>query len=309
MGEQIPKNDSLSDLQPGLSAYESFLLNSPLPHDLSEAQIIDVWDRYQRVIAKLLLRMGSENALLDSLARVAVPYDFRGIFARFALIPKLSSSAIHAIGVHGIASDTIYRVAGECSLMELSAAAGYRTFCMPDLVRGLLKTNKMRDQSFQRMMDTFDFLNSMMQFPFNDKRVKAHFARTNYQHGKYKVAGNHHQGARDLFKYIALNMFYIGPSMRPDLTPEEHHAICGLAVLVSKQMGHIIEGSVTELRHFIDEYENKHMFARDDQSSLRHKAIEIALASKQALYKIPTISPAKIHSYVPHRVKKILLID
>lgn len=294
-------------LEPGLSSDENSLLNTVLPHDLDPDEMEQLWSSYQTVIDGLLIRLGNENAILDSMARAALVGTLEGIYARVALIPILSHSAVHAVRRHGL-SDFWLRVGGECMLMELSAAAGYRTFCFPDLIKGLLKTGKMRDRSVQRMMDTFEFLNTMLQKPMSDPKVTAQLERTNGLHTRYKVAGAGNKDARDLFKYIALNMFYIGPMMRPDLTPQERHAICGLTVLVAKRMGHTIEGSVKDLEAFIAAYEAERMFDRDERSKLRERAVEIAQASKAALYRIPTISPWRVHAYVPHRVKQILQI-
>jgi hypothetical protein len=287
---------------------DSVLLNNPLPSELGPSAMEQTWAEYQAVIGKLLIRMGMENPLLDSIARVALVGTFEGFYARMALIPKLSSSAFHALRNHG-AGEMLYRLGGECSLMELSAAAGYRTFCFPDLIRGLLKTGKMKDRSVDRMMDTFEFLNTMVKYPLSDDRVLQQLERTNRLHAKYKVAGAHSSAARDLFKYIALNMFYIGPSMRPDLTPQERHAICGLTVLVSAKMGHRIEGSVNELEKFIRDFEGSQMFSLQDTSVLRQRAIDIAQASRIGLHRVPTISPARIHGYVPYRVKQILQLS
>lgn len=292
----------------GLSASESLLLNSHLPHDLSPAEMEAAWNQYQQVIGKLIIRMGKENKLLDPITRTPLVTSFESIYARIALIPLLCSSVMRILGRHR-ASELVYRVAGECSLMELSAAAGYRTFCFPELVKGLLKTGKMKARSVHRMIDTFEFLNTMFQHPMNDWRVLQQLERTNGLHAKYKVAGTQHEEARDLFKYIALNMFYIGPRMRPDLTPEERHAICGMTVLVAKRMGHGIDGTVKQFEDFIVKYEDAHMFDRDDPGVLRRRAVEIAQASKNALDKIPTISPTRIHGYVPYKVKKILEIE
>mgnify|MGYP003384637246 CR=1 FL=1 len=300
--------ENLVSADSGFTRQERCLRKTKLPHDLNPADMEMAWAGYQAVIGQLLIRMGTENRLFDSMARVALVSSLDGVYARLALIPKLSSSAIHAIRNHGIAT-LIDRVAGECMLMELSAAAGYRTFCFPALIKGLMKTGKMKDRSVDRMMDTFEFLNTMMQHPFNDSRVLEQIERTNELHSRYKVAGAMHPEARNLFKYIALNMFYIGPMMRPDLTPRERHAICGLTVLVAQRMGHIIEGSVLELEAFIADYEATRMFGRDDDSALRQRAVEIAKASKKALDRIPTILPARIHGYVPYRVKKILELE
>lgn len=286
---------------------EAALLRAQLPHDLKPTEMEETWDRYQAVIAHLLVRMGTENLMLDSIARMPWVLNLDAVWARFAMLPQLSQSAVHVLRRHRL-GEMPYRLAGECSLMELSAAAGYRTFCMPDLIKGLLKTGKMKNKPVTRMLDTFEFLNTMFQQPLNDSRVVQHLARTNGLHATYKVAGHAYPGARDLFKYIALNMFYIGPMMRPDLTPQEKHAICGLTVLVSKKMGHAIEGSVNEFEAFIRDYEATQMFDRNDQGILRRRAVEIAQASKQALYNIPTVSPARIHGYVPYAVKQILEI-
>lgn len=292
----------------GLSHEESLLLNTPLPHDLNPAEMEKAWDRYQAVIGQLLVRMGAENKMLDPIVRVPLVGTLDGVYVRVALIPKLGHSALRLLAKHGL-REVVYRLAGECSLMELSAAAGYRTFCLPELVKGLLKTGKMKNKPVDRMLDTFEFLNTMIQHPANDPRVLQQLARTSGLHSRYKLAGAADQEARDLFKYIALNMFYIGPSMRPDLTPAERHALCGLTVLVAKRMGHAIEGSVRELESFIADYEAAHMFQRDDPGALRRRAVEIAQASKAALDQIPTVSPARVHGYVPYNVKKVLEIE
>jgi hypothetical protein len=303
-----PSPDSSLKIEAGLSPEDKLLLDAPLPSGMSPTDTEKTWSGYQSVISKLLVRMGRENNVFESLGRAARVGTLEGIYARFALIPRLYSSALIVVQKHGL-QDFVYRLAGECTLMELSAAAGYRTFCFPNLIRGLLKTNKMRDRPVQRMMDTFDFLTIMMQRPFNDWRVVQQLERTNKLHSRYSVAGTKDDSARDLFKYIALNMFFIGPSMRPDLSPQERHAICGLTVLVSERMGHKIEGSVHDLERFIAEYEASYMFSRDDPGVLRRRAVEIARASKQALSKIPTISPDRIHGYVPYSVKMILQLD
>lgn len=294
--------------EPGLLVEEQLLLNTPLTSEMPQAEMEKAWDAYQAVIGQFLVRMGTDSKMLDYMARAALVGSLDGIYTRMQLIPIMSNSAWHAIGKHGV-SELISRLLGECTLMELSAAAGYRTFCFPDLIKGLLKTGKMRDNPIQRMMDTFEFLNTMVQHPMTDERVARQLERTNGLHAKYKVAGAANPAARDLFKYIALNMFYVGPRMRPDITPQERHAICGLTVLVAGQMGHRIEGSVKELEAFIDEFEATKMFARDDTGILRKRAIEIAQASKASLPKIPTISPARIHAHVPYVVKKILEIE
>lgn len=305
--EMTPPAKNPVPIVPGLTQDECILLSTPLPHDLSPVEAEATWARYQDVIGQFLIRIGMESKMLDNVARFALMTNIDGVYARLALIPKLGSSAKNVLEKHGI-SDLIYHIAGECTLMELSAAAGYRTFCLPELVKGLLKTGKMRDRSIERMMDTFEFLTTMVQRPYNDPAVLAQLERTNGMHARYKVAGFANQAAKDLFKYIALNMFYIGPSMRPDLSPQERQAICGLTVLVAKRMGHTIEGSVLDLERFIQVYEDAHMFQRNDRGILRQRAVEIAQASKAALYKIPTVSAARIHGYVPHRVKMLLQI-
>lgn len=299
--DKVPRDHSAS----GLSAEEQLLLSAKLPHDLDLEAMEIQWQSYQAVIERFMDRMGAESAMLESVKRVMLVRTLGGVLARVALIPKLGNSILYVLKKRKL-NEIVCHLAGECALMELSAAAGYRTFCFPNLVRGLLKTGKMRDYPVERMLDTFEFLNTMMQYPFNDARVLAQLERTNGLHCRYKVAGNANPAAHELFKYIALNMFYIGPRMRPDLTPEERHAICGLTVLVAKRMGHSIEGSVLELEAFIDDYEASQMFDRNDQSSLRRHAVSIAQASKKALDQIPTILPARIHGYVPHTVKKIL---
>lgn len=290
---------------PKLSAEECRLLHVEFPLALSTEEMRVHWEAHQQVIEPLLIRMGAENAKLDSVARTVLVGTLGGIRARLAMIPMLGRSALQIVEKYGL-RQLVYRLAGEFSLMELSAAAGYRTFCFPDLVKGLLKTGKMRDNSVARFIDTFEFLKVMMQQPFDDPVVLSQLDRTNGLHGKYKVAGAQNRHAQDLFKYIALNMFYIGPSMRPDLTVQERHAIMGLTVLVAQRMGHTIGGSVAELEEFIQRYEAEQMFDRADDGVLRRRAIEIAKASKKALDHIPTISPARIHGYVPHRVKEIL---
>lgn len=291
----------------GLSQDEHRLLYSQLPYDLSVHEATVLWDQYQEVINGLVIRIGMENAKLDSVARLVLVRNLGGLRTRISLLPTLGRSTLHLAEKHKL-SELVYRLAGEFSLMELSAAAGYRTFCFPGLVRGLVKSGKMQGQSVTRMIDTFEFLKTMILHPYNDHRVLEQFERTNGLHSKYKVAGAHSQAARDLFKYIALNMFYVGPSMRPDLTVEERHAILGLTVLVSARMGNPFTGTVVELENFIIDYESSQMFSRDDTSELKMRAIEIAQASKNALNDVPTISPSRIHGYVPHRVKQILEI-
>jgi len=292
----------------GLSERERVLLSTPFPRDLSPVEAEGAWAQYQAVISQFLVRMGRENAMLESIKRVVFVRNLGGFLARVALIPKLGKSVLLVLRQHRL-GELVVRLAGECGLMELSAAAGYRTFCFPALVQGLLKTGKMKNQPVERMLDTFEFLNTMVQYPYNDPRVLAQLERTNGLHARYKVAGAMSKPAHDLFKYIALNMFYVGPMMRPDLTPEERHAICGLTILVSRRMGHSIEGSVLELEQFIREYEASQMFHRDDRDALRRRAIEIAHASRKALDQIPTILPARIHGYVPYTVKQILELE
>ncbi len=293
---------------PGLSLEDNLLLNSPLRHDLSAAEDERLWNEYQVVIGRLLIRMGRESPMLDSMARAMLVSTLDGVLMRFALIPKLGRSALHVLERYSV-GDMLYRVAGELSLMELSAAAGYRTFCLPDLVKGLLRTGKMRDRPVDRMLDTFDFLNTMVQQPMHSDRVAQQLSRTNGLHSRYKVASSANDAAQDLFKYIALNMFYVGPSMRTDISPAERQALCGLTILVAKRMGHRIEGSVNTLDAFIADYESSNMFDCADRSVLRRRAVEIAQASKLALNQLPTISPARVHSYVPYGVKRILEID
>ena len=291
-----------------LTHEEGLLLNRRLTSALTPADAKEAWSANQKVIGQLLIRMGTENAKLDAFARAVLVRTYGGFRARIALIPVVGRSAIHLVEKYGL-GQLVYRMAGEFSLMELSAAAGYRTFCLPELIRGLLKTGKMKDRSVERMIDTFEFLKTMFEHPYDDSKVLAQLNRTNGLHGRYKVAGAADREAQDLFKYIALNMFYMGPAMRPDLSPHERHALCSQTVLVASRMGHTIEGSALELEQFIVQYEASHMFARDDRGVLRRRAVEIARASKQALNHIPTISPARIHGYVPHGVKKILEID
>lgn len=305
ISQDSSKSSFASGILAGLSDEERNLLTTPLPLDLNEAETADAWTRYQSVISKFLKRMGEESAVLESMKRVVLVRNLGGILARVALVSKLGNSIFLLLKKREL-GELVTRLAGECSLMELSAAAGYRTFCFPDLVRGLTRTGKMQHQPVDRMLDTFEFLNTMMQYPYDDQRVVQQLARTNGLHARYKVAGNFNPAARDLFKYIALNMFYIGPRMRVDIRPEERQAICGLTVLVAKRMGHEFTGSVCELEEFIDSYEERFMFPTDDTSELRRAAVAIAHASRDALNEIPTILPARIHSLVPHRVQKIL---
>lgn len=293
----------------GIKLNDQLLLKCRIPNQLTADETVEAWDKYQKVIDKLLVRMGKEHSRLDLAARMVLVRNLGGVRTRIALLPTLGRSTMHIAEKFGL-SEIVYRLAGEFSLMELSAAAGYRTFCFPGLVKGLMKTGKMQGRSVTRMIDTFEFLKTMVLHPVHDKRVVEQFRRTNRLHANYKVAGNVSEEARDLFKYIALNMFYIGPSMRVDLTPEERHAICGLTVLVAKKMGHTISGSVKELEDFIYHFELANMFDTNDHSNpLRKQAVEIARASRCALDEIPTISPQRIHALVPHRVKQILAID
>jgi len=230
------------------------------------------------------------------------------LYMRVVLLPRMGVAAVNSVTRSGLRASK-QLLLGECCLQELSAAAGYRTFCFPELVEGLNKSGKMQHRAMQRMLDTFEFLITMFRGRMNDPAVTAQIQRTNNVHKHYRVAGNRTEAARGLFKYIALNMFYIGPRMRPDLTPQERHAICGLTVLVSKRMGHAIaDHSVNDFDAFIKDYEAKWMFAVDDTSELRGNAVEIAKASTLALDSMPTISPARIHGYVPYGVRKILKI-
>jgi hypothetical protein len=171
--------------EPGLYPGEDHLLNTPLPHDLSPAELENTWDEYQAVIGQLLVRMGTESRMLDSFARAVLVRNIGGVRTRISLIPMLGRSALHVAQKHGL-RELVYRIAGECSLMELSAAAGYRTFCIPALVMGLLKTGKMEGKSVRRMIDTFEFLNTMFQHPLNDQRVLAQLRRTNGLHRKFR---------------------------------------------------------------------------------------------------------------------------
>ncbi len=291
----------------GLSKEESQLLNEPLPFDLDQETNLKTWKGYQATIDRLLIRMGRESSMLETFARMVLVRNLGGIRARLALLPTLGRSAMNAVQKHGL-SEITFRLAGEFCLMELSAAAGYRTFCLPNLVRGLLKTGKMKDQPLHRMIDTFEFLKTMFQHPPTELTFHHQLARTNELHKKYKVAGAANEAARDLFRYIGLNMFYVGPSMRQDLTPQERHAICGITVLAAEKMGHRLEGSVKQFEDFIFAFELSEMFDCADEGNLRKRAVEIAQASKLALREIPTISPERIHGYVPHRVKRILEI-
>jgi hypothetical protein len=292
----------------GLTPGEVALLTTKFRTDLSDADMAKQWDEHREVIGKMLIRLGNEYGVTSTLSRVPMVRDRQGLVARIALIPMLGQSAIRNITEHNW-RELLPRIMGECSLMELSAAAGYRTFCFPGLIRGLLKTGKMKEKSFSRMFDTFDFLNTMVQYPMDHPKTVEQLERANGLHKKYKVAGARNEAEIDLFKYIGLNMFYIGPNMRPDITPAEKHAWCGMTVLVSKKMGHTLEGSVQDFDDFIARFEANNMFSRDDHSPLRRRAVAIAQASQKALNKIPTISKERIHGYVPYRVKQILEID
>src|SRR5437016_570522 len=86
--------------EPGLSHEENLLLNTRLPHELEPAEMELTWDRYQAVIAGLLIRMGCESRMLDSIARVALVGSLDGIYARIALVPKLGNSALRVLGKH-----------------------------------------------------------------------------------------------------------------------------------------------------------------------------------------------------------------
>lgn len=292
----------------GLSEEELLLVNAPLPSGLNKQETEKLWSSYQETLTGMLIRMGSERNITDPFTRLTSLRDIQQIRNMAALVPEIGQSAWHGLKEYGL-SETLNRLAGRWALMELSAAAGYRTFCLPDLVRGLVKSGKMQGQSFTRMYDTFEFLYTMMQYPLDHPKTLEQLERTNGLHDKYKVAGNETERRRDLFKYIALNMFYIGPAMRPDLTPQERHALCGLSVLVSEKMGHKIAGSTKELEAFISRYEDETMFKRDDDSPLRKRAIAIAQASQEALGKITIISKERVHAHVPFRVKKILELD
>ena len=292
----------------GLTEEEHALLNTRLPTGLSPEETRRKWAEYQDVIDDLMVRMGKANGKLELAARMVLVRNLGCLRTRIALFPTLRRSTMHLAEKHKL-SELVYRLAGEFNLMELSAAAGYRTFCFPNLVRGLLKTGKMEGQSIKRMIDTFEFLKTMFLHPLDSEMVQSQLKRTIELHARYKVALTHSPAMRDFRKYIAANMFYIGPAMRQDLTPLERHAICGITVLVEEQMGHTIETTVQELENFIFDYEASEMFDVADDTPLRQKAIAIARASKVALDDIPTINPDRIHGYVPYRVKRILAID
>jgi hypothetical protein len=308
VSSHLPDRETTLPELAGLSPEEVVLLTENLTADLSPEVFNEKWANYQETIDGLLIRMGKENGLAGQVTRLPWVRDMESFKIRLSLLPMLGDSVQRSIG-SGRPGDLMNRLAGECSLMELSAAAGYRTFCFPPLVRGLLKSGKMRDNSSQRMLDTFDFLNTMVQYPADHPRTVEQLDRTNGLHKRHRVAGSVSQEERDLFKYIGLNMFYIGPRMRPDLTPKEKHAICGLTVLVSSRMGHQIEGSVLEFDDFIDCYEAENMFNANDNSAIRRQAVRMAQESQAALSKFPVVSKERIHGLVPHRVKKILEID
>ena len=300
-----------SGLEPGLSREESRVLTARLPVCATAEEMEHHWTSNQAVIHQLLLRMGRENSLVASALRTPFVWDRDSFGIRFALMGFACRYSMHLLtNIREYSPRTILELfGGQCMLMELSAAAGYRTFCFPALVRGLLKSGKMRYKSSARMFDTFEFLNTMVQFPMNHRHTLKQLENTNKLHARYKVAGSANAEERELFKYIALNMFYIGPRLRHDLTPQERNAICGQTALVAQRMGHRIEGSVLELEEFIDRYEREEMFATDEDSALRREAIKIAQASQTALTKVPTVSKPRIHGLVPYRVKKLLEID
>lgn len=287
------------------SVKDHYFLNERLTSNVSAQEAKEQWRVCQEAIGGLLLRMGRERGISEAITQLPFVPTVDGVSLRVAMLPMMGRSAFHSLTSHGV-SDLHLRISGMFGLMELSAAAGYRTFCFPKLVEGLSYSNKMRDKPIRRMIDTFTFLATMIDFPLDHQVTRDQFKRTNDAHRMFGVAGAE---VRELFEYILLNMFLVGPRTRPDLLPEERHALCGIAVHCAKRLGHNFEGSVNEFEAFIDSYEQKHMMSPDSHDPVRAMAISIAQASENALRKIPGISKDRIHRDVPWRVKRILEIS
>jgi len=302
------KGDQSESYEPGLSYEENRLLNTSLPYNLDADETEETWNRYQVDIGKLLVRMGREHPLLDSIPRLAWVNSRDGIYARIALVPTVTRSLLHMFRRYGF-NKLVSRIPGEWRLMEVSGGAGIRTFNLRRLVQALYNTGEMEHNSLLRLIGTFQFLITMIRYPLNDPRVNQQLRRVNELHRNWKVAGAAIKEDRDFFTYIALNMFCIGPGMRPDITPQERQALYGLTVLVARRMGHTIEGSVKELEGFIRDYEDKYMFDPDDPTVWRKRAIRITRATMNAFDQIPIISRRRILGYIPYTVKKALEIE
>ncbi len=291
-----------------LSAYELALLSAPLPTALKSWEIQATWQGYQKVLDGMLLRMGREIPVLDTLTDFLNMRSRTDLRHRRKILPLIFRAMGH-MAENPRQSDRLLRIAGEVALMELEAAALYRTYCIPALVRGLMKTDKFRDYPIQRMMGTYMFLITMFQYPIDDPKVLKGLRIVNRMHHSLGLAGVETETERDLMKYIGLNLFQIGPAMRIDLTPAERQALCGIAVLVMQRMGLTIKASTLELEAFIAQYEAREFFDPNDPNSPRPEAIAIAQATQAALKDLPVLSWRRIHSRVPHHVKNILKIE
>jgi hypothetical protein len=292
-------------IEPGVTPEELSLLNARISSHPANPE--ETWNKCQSILDKTLIRWGSEHEILDLLARFALPGSIDGVWLRIGLAVQAAYSTLFEVLKRGPGRTAAYRLAGLYRLMELSAAAGYSTFCLSALVRALDNPErKMEMQPVQRMKDTFKFLSTMVSCRWGDPAIDQEIARVRFLHNKYGVAAAGNKGARDFFLYILLNMFFIGPRRRPDITAEERWALCLLSLMVAAKMGHRFEYTVLELEEFIDDYEAKHFFKYDDPSPTRQVAIRIAKASRLALIEIPTVSAERIDSLVPHGVKRIL---
>src|SRR5271154_1006835 len=100
--EKRPPELSSAQAEPGLSTEESLLLTTPLPHDLPPDQMERLWEQYQHVIGRLLVRMGTENKMFEPIMRVPLVGTLDAVYARLALIPKLGYQALHVLGKHGL---------------------------------------------------------------------------------------------------------------------------------------------------------------------------------------------------------------
>lgn len=289
--------------EPGITPEEQKLLTTTLTYNV--ANPAKLWAQVHDVLDRLLIRMGREHEILDLLARFALPGSMSGVWLRIGLATQAAYVALLELMKRGPIR-AAYHQAGLYRAMEATASAGYSTFALEALVNALDKSKKMQLDPVQRMKDTFEFTSTMLTCFYDDPKVEQQIQRVLRAHAHYGVAGNDNKGKRDFFKYIALNMFYIGFRRRPDITPEERWALCTLTILVSKRMGHEIEASVLELDEFIADYETKHFFRYDDPGPGRKLAMRIAKASRDALVEIPTVSAERIDAMVPHGVKRIL---
>ena len=80
------------------------------------------------------------------------------------------------------ATQRLLRMAGEVALMEYAAAALYRTYCVPALVSGLMKTGRLRDKTIERMVGTYLFLITMYQYPVDHPQAQRALRKVKQMH-------------------------------------------------------------------------------------------------------------------------------